>query len=75
MVDSVERAVGVATQFKKQEVEVILLFISTNALCSTVLPVVQQAKVPVVLLNREPVAQLDYWEFNAIGERGTMTGV
>jgi hypothetical protein len=34
----------------------IFLFISTYALSSTVLPVVQKTRVPVVLLNIQPVA-------------------
>jgi L-arabinose isomerase len=40
-----------------------------------VLPVVQKTKVPVVMLNLQPVAQLDYEKFNALGDRGTMTGI
>ncbi|MBC8434734.1 MAG: L-fucose/L-arabinose isomerase family protein [Verrucomicrobia bacterium] len=75
MVDNVEKASGAAQLFKQQDVEVIFLFISTYALSSTVLPVVQKAKVPVVMLNLQPVAQLDYEKFNALGDRGTMTGV
>lgn len=75
MVDNVDKAGGAASLFRQQEVEVIFLFISTYALSSTVLPVVQKAKVPVVMLNLQPVAQLDYEKFNAIGDRGTMTGV
>tara|TARA_B110000967_G_scaffold209720_1_gene267281 strand:- start:2574 stop:3980 length:1407 start_codon:yes stop_codon:yes gene_type:complete len=75
MVDNVKKASGAATLFKQQDVEVIFLFISTYALSSTVLPVVQKAKVPVVMLNLQPVAQLDYEAFNALGDRGTMTGV
>jgi L-arabinose isomerase len=75
MVDNVEKANGAAKLFKQQDVEVIFLFISTYALSSTVLPVVQKAKVPVVMLNLQPVAQLDYEAFNALGDRGTMTGV
>jgi L-arabinose isomerase len=31
--------------------------------------------VPVVMLNLQPVAQLDYEKFNALGDRGVMTGV
>jgi len=31
--------------------------------------------VPVVMLNLQPVAQLDYESFNALGDRGVMTGV
>jgi L-arabinose isomerase len=75
MVDNPEKASGAATFFKQEDVEVIFLFISTYALSSTVLPVVQKAKVPVVMLNLQPVAQLDYEKFNALGDRGKMTGV
>ncbi|MFT6235336.1 MAG: L-arabinose isomerase [Lentimonas sp.] len=75
MVDNVEKAGGAAKLFKQEDVEVIFLFISTYALSSTVLPVVQKAKVPVVMLNLQPVAQLDYEAFNALGDRGKMTGV
>lgn len=75
MVDNVEKAGDVSLLFKREDVEVIFLFISTYALSSTVLPVVQKCKVPVVMLNLQPVAQLDYEAFNAIGDRGKMTGV
>jgi L-arabinose isomerase len=75
MVDSPERAREAAALFKTEDVDIIFLFISTYALSSTVLPVVQKAKVPVVLLNLQPVAQLDYEAFNALGDRGKMTGV
>lgn len=75
MVDNVGKAGAAAELFKKEDVEIIFLFISTYALSSTVLPVVQKAKVPVVMLNLQPVAQLDYEKFNALGDRGKMTGV
>jgi L-arabinose isomerase len=75
MVDNVEKAHEVSALFKREDVEVIFLFISTYALSSTVLPVVQKTKVPVVMLNLQPVAQLDYEKFNALGDRGVMTGV
>ncbi len=75
MVDCVEKADGTADLFRREDVSMIFLFISTYALSSTVLPVVQKAKVPVVMLNLQPVAQLDYEKFNALGDRGKMTGV
>lgn len=75
MVDHPEKAGGAAALFKQEAVEVIFLFISTYALSSTVLPVVQKTKVPVVMLNLQPVAQLDYAAFNALGDRGKMTGI
>lgn len=75
MVDNPVKAQDAAEFFKREDVEVIFLFISTYALSSTVLPVVQKAKVPVVMLNLQPVAQLDYESFNALGDRGKMTGL
>jgi L-arabinose isomerase len=75
MVDSPEKAVAAASLFRREEVEVIFLYVSTYALSSTVLPVVQRARVPVVVLNLQPVPQLDYARFNALGDRGLMTGV
>lgn len=75
MVDSPDKADQVASRFRREEVDLIYLFISTYALSSTVLPVVQRVKVPVVVLNLQPVSQLDYAAFNALGDRGRMTGV
>lgn len=74
MVDTPEKAQEAAKLFKTEDVDIIFLFISTYALSSTVLPVVQKAKVPVVILNIQPVAQLDYEKFNAMGDKGKMTG-
>jgi L-arabinose isomerase len=75
MVDNTEKAHAAASLFRQKEVEVIFLYISTYALSSTVLPVVQKARVPVVVLNLQPVPQLDYVKFNALGDRGLMTGI
>jgi L-arabinose isomerase len=75
MVDNTEKAHAAAALFRQKEVEVIFLYISTYALSSTVLPVVQKARVPVVVLNLQPVPQLDYEKFNQLGDRGLMTGV
>ena len=75
LVDTPQGAREAADLFKQQDVDMILLFISTYALSSTVLPVVQKAKVPVLVLNLQPVPQLDYEKFNSLGDRGLMTGV
>lgn len=74
MVDSVEKAREAAALFKREDVEIIFLHVSTYALSSTVLPVVQKAGVPTIVLNLQPVRALDYEAFNAIGDRGVMTG-
>jgi len=53
LVDSPERAHAVGTQFREKNVDVIFLYVSTYALSSTVLPVVQRAAVPVVSSTRK----------------------
>lgn len=75
MVDNPEKARDAASLLKTADVEIVFLYISTYALSSTVLPVAQKLKVPVILLNLQPVAQLDYETFNALGDRGKMTGL
>ena len=74
LVDNPDRARSVGSLFKQQQVDIIFLYISTYALSSTVLPVVQATGVPIVVLNIQPVAAIDYDSFNALGDRGVMTG-
>ena len=75
MIDNPVKAREAASRFAREEVEIIFLYVSTYALSSTVLPVVQKVGAPVVVLNLQPVAQLDYEAFNRLGDRGAMTGV
>ena len=74
MVDTPFRAHEVASVFNKENVDCIFLFIATYALSHNVLPVVQKTKVPLIVLNLQPVKAIDYKKFNAIGDRGKMTG-
>ena len=74
VVDNPEKAREVGDHLAREGVELILLYVSTYALSSTVLPVVQRAKVPVLVLNLQPVRAIDYESFNALGDRGKMTG-
>jgi L-arabinose isomerase len=75
MVDNPVKAREAADFLKSQDVEIVFLYVSTYALSSTVLPVAQKLKIPVVILNLQPVAQLDYEAFNKLGDRGKMTGI
>lgn len=75
MVDNPEKAREAADFLKSQDVEIAFLYIATYALSSTVLPVVQKLKVPVVILNLQPIAALDYAAFNKLNDRGRMTGL
>ncbi|MDX9975094.1 MAG: L-fucose/L-arabinose isomerase family protein, partial [FCB group bacterium] len=74
IVDDPIRAREIGDRLAREGADVILLYISTYALSSTVLPVVQRVKAPVIVLNLQPVAAIDYGAFNAIGDRGRMTG-
>jgi len=74
MVDSVDKAREAGEYFRRENVSLIFLYVSTYALSSTVLPVVQRAGVPVVILNLQPAAAIDYNWFNKLGDRGLMTG-
>jgi L-arabinose isomerase len=74
IVDNPAKATEAAERFRREGVEMIFLYVSTYALSSTVLPVVQKTNVPVVVLNLQPVSAIDYERFNAIGDRGLMTG-
>ncbi|MCC6230333.1 MAG: L-fucose/L-arabinose isomerase family protein [Phycisphaerales bacterium] len=75
LVDNPAKAAEAASLFRRSEIDILFLYISTYALSSTVLPIVQRVGVPVVVLNLQPVAQLDYKKFNALADRGLMTGV
>jgi L-arabinose isomerase len=74
MVDSVSVSHEAALKLKSNNIDILFVFISTYALSSTLLPVVQQAKVPVVLLNIQPEAAIDYEKINSMKDRGKMTG-
>ncbi|MCP4296056.1 MAG: arabinose isomerase, partial [Proteobacteria bacterium] len=74
MVDSTQKARDAADYFQTEGIDILFLYISTYALSSTVLPVIQNAKVPIVVLNLQPDNAIDYESFNKIGDRGTMTG-
>ena len=72
LVDSVEKSEAAAALFRTRDVRLVFLAVSTYALSSTVLPAVR--RLPVVVLNLQPAAAIDYARFNALGDRGAMTG-
>jgi L-arabinose isomerase len=74
LVDTADKAFTAGRLFKTEDVELIFLYVTTYALSSTVLPVVQRAKVPVIILNLSPEAAIDYASFNAMTDRNRMTG-
>jgi L-arabinose isomerase len=74
LVDTPPKALEAGHRFRQADVDLIFLHVTTYALSSTVLPVVQRAKVPVIILNLSPGAAIDYAWFNKLGDRTRMTG-
>jgi len=74
LIDTAEKALEAGHDFRRADVDLIFLHVTTYALSSTVLPVVRRAKVPVVILNLSPSASIDYDRVNGLGDRTKMTG-
>ena len=60
LVDSPHGAREAGERFARESLDLILCYVATYATSSQVLPVVQRARVPVLVLNLQPCAALDY---------------
>ncbi|HEV2280504.1 MAG TPA: arabinose isomerase [Acidobacteriaceae bacterium] len=74
LVDTPQRGIEAGQACRRGEVEIVFLYVTTYALSSTVLPMLQRARVPVVVLNLQPGPQIDYDTFNRLPDRTAMTG-
>jgi len=74
LVDNPEKAVNAANELTRAGVELVFLYMSTYCLSSTVLPIAQRLRCPIIILNIQPVAAVDYGYINGLGDRGKMTG-
>jgi L-arabinose isomerase len=74
LVDSPEKALAAGHAFRRADVDLILLYITTYAHSFTVLSAVRHAKCPVLIVNFQPTAALDNGQLNAMGDRTKTTG-
>ena len=74
LIDSPEKALDASHCCRREDIDILLVYVTTYALSSTVLPLVKRAKVPVILLNLQPAAAIDYQRLNAMQDRTEMTG-
>ena len=74
LVDTPQRGREAGHASRRADVDLLIIYVTTYALSSTVLPLVQRAKVPVLVLNLQPQAAIDYEAFNRLPDRTTMTG-
>lgn len=74
LIDTPQRAQAAGRQVRREDVDVLFLYVTTYALSNTVLPLVQRGGVPVLILNLQPGAAIDYASFNRMRDRTAMTG-
>ena len=74
LIDTPQRSQTAGRQCRREDIDVLFLYVTTYALSNTVLPLVQRAGVPVVVLNLQPQAAIDYAAFNKLADRTAMTG-
>ncbi len=73
LIDTSQKAMDAGHHFRQADVDIIFMYVTTYALSSTVLPVVQRAKVPVIILNLSPEPSINYEWFNNLNDRTKMT--
>ena len=74
LVDTPQRGRDAGHACRRADIDLLVIYVTTYALSSTVLPLVQRAKVPVLVLNLQPSAAIDYDAFNRLPDRTAMTG-
>ena len=74
LVDTAQKGREAGHACRRADIDLLIIYVTTYALSSTVLPMVQRAQVPVVVLNMQPEAAIDYEAFNRLPNRTTMTG-
>ncbi len=74
LVDTPQRSREAGHESRRKDIDVLFLYVTTYALSNTVLPLVQRAGVPVIVLNLQPEAAIDYAAFNRMEDRTAMTG-
>ena len=74
LVDDLATAREAGRRCRREDIDLLFLYVTTYAVSSTVLPLVQRAGVPVVVLNLQPDAAIDYEAFATLPDRTAMTG-
>jgi len=73
LVDTPQKGREAGHACRRADIDLLIIYVTTYALSSTVLPMVQRAQVPVLVLNIQPEAAIDYEAFNRLPDRTAMT--
>ena len=60
LVDNPQAAAAAGDKFRREGIDFLFCYMSTYTMSSTVLPVVQRAGVPMVILSLQPTQAMDY---------------
>lgn len=71
-IDNPKKTIIAGHDFRKEDVDIISLYVTTCALSSTVISSVQRARVPVIILILVSEARIDCAAFNALTNRTKM---
>ncbi len=74
LIDNIDKSFEAGQIFRKKDVDIIFLYVTTYALSSIVLPIVRKSNVPIIVLNLSPEQAIDYESFNQLPTRREMTG-
>ncbi len=74
LLDSFDKSTALAHKCRTEDIDLLLVYVTTYSLSSVLLPVLRRNKVPFILLNLQPVAAIDYAAFNKLPDRVAMTG-
>lgn len=74
LIDTPIAAREAAHTFRAADLDLLFIYITTYAVSSIVLPLVQRVGAPVIVLNLQPNGAIDYAAFNQLKDRTAMTG-
>lgn len=73
LVDTFDKSLWAGHECRRQDIDILVIYATTYSLSSIVLPVILQAKVPILLLNLQPSAALNYDALRVLGDRTAVT--
>jgi L-arabinose isomerase len=74
LVDTPQKAIDAGHACRRNDIDILLIYVSIYTLSAIVLLVILRVKVPVVLLNLQPARAIEYEKLNSMTSRTAMTG-
>ncbi|MDP9038718.1 MAG: arabinose isomerase [Acidobacteriota bacterium] len=74
LIDSIDKGIAASHRCRVEDIDILLVYVTTYALSSVLLPVLRGRGLPILLLNLQPTAAIDYPVFNRATDRVAMTG-